>query len=167
MSRVILLCGKLCSGKTTLAARLKKEENAVILSMDALMLHLFPEPLGSEYGRYAERGKRYLLSLAAELALGGTNVILDWGFWYRRERTETRAFFKEKGIECPLYWLDPPEEEWRLHITERNHRLEDRSEDDAGAYFIDEGLLKKCLSNFEPPLPGEADRVLTRATEDI
>ena len=41
MGKAILICGKICSGKSTYAARLKKETNAVLLSVDEIMLDLF------------------------------------------------------------------------------------------------------------------------------
>jgi alpha-mannosidase len=42
--QAILLCGKLCAGKTTYARRLAPELGAVILSVDEIMLSLFKCP---------------------------------------------------------------------------------------------------------------------------
>lgn len=41
MDEIILLCGKICSGKSTDANKNKIKYNAVILSCDELMLELF------------------------------------------------------------------------------------------------------------------------------
>ena len=44
--RPILLCGRICAGKTTYAKRLGKTRGAVCLSCDELMLALFGQQLG-------------------------------------------------------------------------------------------------------------------------
>ena len=63
MAKVTLICGILCTGKTTLAGRICDKTGAVLLSCDALMLALFPEDnLGAEYETYAARAKEYLLT---------------------------------------------------------------------------------------------------------
>ena len=37
MSKVILICGKICSGKSTYAEWLRVQNNAVLLSIDEIM----------------------------------------------------------------------------------------------------------------------------------
>ena len=51
MPKVILIIGRLCSGKTTYARKVAREEHAVHLNCDELMRTLFPEPLGEDYDR--------------------------------------------------------------------------------------------------------------------
>ena len=41
MAEVIMMCGRICSGKSTYAKRLSREKNAVILSVDEITLALF------------------------------------------------------------------------------------------------------------------------------
>ncbi|HOV25823.1 MAG TPA: AAA family ATPase [Pseudobacteroides sp.] len=48
MAKIIIMCGKICSGKSTYSQKLKKEINAVVLSCDELMLSLFDEQLGDK-----------------------------------------------------------------------------------------------------------------------
>ena len=47
MPKVIMTCGKICSGKSTYAQKLRLEYSAVILSVDEITLALF----GNEAGR--------------------------------------------------------------------------------------------------------------------
>lgn len=47
--RPILLCGRICAGKTTYAKRLGKTRGAVCLSCDELMLALFGQQLGDRH----------------------------------------------------------------------------------------------------------------------
>ena len=47
MAKVMLLCGKICSGKTTYCNRLREKERAVLLSCDEVESHLFHQSLGT------------------------------------------------------------------------------------------------------------------------
>ncbi len=150
MAAVYLICGKNCSGKSTLARTLAKEENAVILSCDEIMT-LFPQPEGDEaYAAVSGKVKGCLLQKAADIAACGANVILDWGFWRRAERAETAAFFAGKNVPCVWYYLDIPDARWRENIARRNARP------GPSDYFVDEGLMQKCLRRFEAPGAEEA-----------
>ena len=40
MAKVFIMCGKLCSGKSTYANRIRQTHKAVILSIDEIMLTL-------------------------------------------------------------------------------------------------------------------------------
>jgi len=75
-----LLCGKVCSGKSTFAKTLHQKNNGVILSCDDLMLCVFDEYLGDSHEEVANRCKEYLYQLATNIALSGTDVILDLDF---------------------------------------------------------------------------------------
>lgn len=46
MPKVLIMCGKICSGKSTYAEKLKLENKAVILSVDELTLALFENQAG-------------------------------------------------------------------------------------------------------------------------
>ena len=84
MAEVILICGKICSGKSTWAEALCRESGALCLSVDELMLALLPERLGDLHDEVAARAQGYLLRQAARIARAGVPVVLDWGFWARR-----------------------------------------------------------------------------------
>ena len=78
--KIFLICGKVCSGKSTLAALLRASENAVVLSCDEVVFSLFGEDFGERHEEVTNRVKKYLCKKAAEIAHMGGNVILDWGF---------------------------------------------------------------------------------------
>ena len=86
MSKVYLICGKICSGKSTYAQALLRESGAVILSVDELMLALFGQHAGEKHDDYAARIKAWYRQKSLELLASGLDVILDWGFWTRKER---------------------------------------------------------------------------------
>ena len=52
MPKVLIMCGKICSGKSTYAEKLKFENKAVILSVDELTLALFENQAGEKLDFY-------------------------------------------------------------------------------------------------------------------
>ena len=154
MARVILICGRLCCGKTTYAEKLRGGGSAVILSADELMLTMFGPDAGADHDKYSARARSYLFSLAASVVGAGVDAILDWGFWTRRSRDEAREYFRSRGISCELHYISICDDEWRSRISRRNADVERGA---VRAYFVDEGLLAKFRSLFEPPGDGEVD----------
>ena len=153
MAKVIMTCGKLCSGKSTYARKLKDELGAVILSIDDLMLTLFPEGAGEMHDVYARRTEAYLLGQSLQILETGTDVILDWGLWTREQRDRLRAFYADHRADCEIHYLRISDEEWNRRIRKRN----EGQKDDPAVYAVDEGLLRKFESIFEEPSAEEAD----------
>ena len=94
-----MTCGNLCSGKSTYAEKLGKELRAVVLSIDELMTTVLGRELGDMHDEYVRRCEQYLYKKAAEIALSGTNVILDWGFWKKAQREYAREYFRQQGTD--------------------------------------------------------------------
>ena len=154
MAKVIMLCGKIASGKSVYAEKLEKQENAVMLSVDELVLSILGSDLGEKHDEITDRIQAYLLSKAAQIASAGANVLLDWGFWTRERRSAARTFFEERGIQCEFHYIDVPDAVWRRNIAIRNQAV---CAGEARAYYVDEGLLKKLESLFETPHKDEID----------
>lgn len=154
MNKVILLCGKICSGKSTYAKKLIREEKAVLLSCDELMLKLFPPQLGDQHDEISRRTQEYLYQKSLDIIAAGANVLLDWGYWQRFRREEARAFYQKHGVPCEFHYIDISDENWQKNIAERNQAVLDGKSD---AYFIDEGLAAKFESLFEKPDREEMD----------
>lgn len=157
MAKVIMTCGKLCSGKSTYARKLQEELGAVILSIDELMLALFPEGAGKQHDIYAKRTEQYLLAQSLKILETGADVILDWGLWTLEQRQRLRAFYTGNGIENEIHWLRISDEEWNRRIQNRNSGLK---QDGSSDYYVDEGLLRKFETIFQEPSPDEADVIV-------
>lgn len=155
MAQVILLCGKICSGKSTYVHRLQQAmPSASLLSCDDLMLTLFPEGAGEYHDTLSTRARAYLFSLSLEILARGSDVILDWGFWTKQWRETARDFYRERGIPCTLHYIDIAPDVWQRHIQARNQAV---LAGDTTAYFVDEGLLDKVSAMFEEPAEDEVD----------
>ena len=154
MAKVIMTCGRLCSGKSTYAQKLAGEMNAVILSIDELMITLFGHDAGDKHDYYAERVKKYLYGKSAELIGSGTNVVLDWGFWQKADRDIARDFYGARDIPYEFHYINVSDEVWRQRIEKRNAEILAGMSD---AYFVDDGLAEKFASMFDKPDKSEID----------
>lgn len=152
MAKVHLICGKICSGKSTLAKTLAEEKNAVILSCDEVTWALFDNDLGEKHDEMTGRIRAYLLQKTNEIIRTGTDVILDWGFWTASYRQEVRAYFDAASVEVCWHHVAVSPEEWERRIEKRNAAvLAGESHD----YFVDEGLRAKLEQLFEEPAENE------------
>ncbi len=154
MSKVILICGKICSGKTVYAKKLIKENNAVLLSSDELMSTLFHPNENEYHDKVIDSVHEYLMKKSIEIVSTGTSVILDWGFWTKQIRTDISDFYKSNGIEFEWHYIDIDNEQWQKNIDLRNEAV---LKNETTNYYVDSGLLQKCNSIFEVPEKDEID----------
>ena len=128
MGKVILICGKIGSGKTTYANKLAKQLNAVNISQDELMLGLFGAELyydePEKYEKYCSRVEDYVKRKAGEAAKAGAVAICENGFWSRAEREELRKFYSDMKVECELHYIDTSEEQRLQNIYSRNKEIQ-------------------------------------------
>jgi predicted kinase len=115
-----LMCGLPGSGKTTTARRIAAATGAVRLAPDEWLIALRLDHMSD--GPRA-RVEELQWALAQELLAADTSVILEAGFWSRRERDAMRGRARELGVRVRLWFLDVAfAERWR-RIDARNHDL--------------------------------------------
>ena len=154
MAKIIMTCGRICSGKSTYARKLKDELGGVILSIDELMLDILGGETGDKHDEFVMRTQKYLYKKSAEIVSAGTDVILDWGFWKKSERDFAREFYRKHSIICEFHYITVDDDEWKRCIEKRNAEVQNGRSD---AYFIDDGLAAKFEELFEVPAPTEMD----------
>lgn len=148
MPKVLIMCGKICSGKSTYAEKLKLENKAVILSVDELTLALFENQAGEKLDFYVEKLKEYFFKKSLDIVEAGADVILDWGFWTKKERDYAREFYDSRNISYQFYYMNVGIAEWKKRILKRNQEIK---REQLEAYPIDKGLLSKVEKMFEEP----------------
>lgn len=153
-AKVILICGKICSGKSFYAERLRKEHGAVMLSVDEITLSLFGQHIGEKHDEICGRTQKYLFEKSLEIVEVGTDVILDWGFWQREDRDHAREFYKSRGVPCEFHYVDISDGAWKKNLAERNAAV---SAGKTAAYFVDDNLAAKFERMFEVPDKSEID----------
>lgn len=157
MAKAYLMCGKICSGKSTFALELKRAHNAVVLSVDEITLALFNGKAGDKLDLYVERLERYLYKKSLDILEEGIDVVFDWGFWTRCERDEARRFFAQNNIEYEFHYISIEDDEWHRRIEKRNKAI---AEGKLSAYYVDDGLSNKFEAIFEAPDSSENDFII-------
>jgi predicted kinase len=146
MPTLHLICGLPASGKTTLAARLEHEERALRLTPDVWMARLVGD--GFDDAKRAEVEALQWAIAARALALG-LNVVLENGFWSRKERDMFRAEAAALGARTKVHFLDVPKAELVRRLAARNAALP------PDTFHVDPALLDEWTGLFEPPEPDE------------
>ena len=155
MGKVILLCGKICSGKSIYSKELKESLNAVVFAPDEATYELINNEQGEFYNIFSERLTKYLTRKVGEIAKAGANVIYERGLWSKKERKEIKDYYKKMGVECEIHYVYVDDETWKKNIEDRNKRVLDGN---GGAdFYLDEGLMKKLESIWEEPTEDEYD----------
>lgn len=155
MAKVIITCGKICSGKSFYSNKIKQELNAVVISPDEATFELINNEQGEFYNIFSERLNKYLTRKVGEIVKAGANVIFERGLWTQKDRKEIREYYRSNGIDCEIHYVLVDDETWKQNIAERNQRILDGN---GGAdFYLDEGLMKKLESKWEEPAEDEVD----------
>lgn len=155
MSKVIIVCGKICSGKTYYSNQLKDSINAVIFSPDEATYELINNEQGDYYNIFSEKLNKYLTRKVGEVAKAGANVIFERGLWSRADRLQIRAYYKSIGVECELHYVCVDDDTWKQNIVDRNRKVLDGN--GGSNFYLDDGLMKKLESKWEEPCRDEID----------
>lgn len=136
MSEIKLLCGKIASGKTTFAKQwCIQHPHTILLSVDELMLAVQDTcPGRSAHVRMEQGILHYFYQLSEQLLREGCDVIIDHGYWLRKEREEAYAYYRQRGITVKLHYLPIAEAEQKRRIDMRKqnphkNRYDDMDED--------------------------------------
>jgi len=154
MAKIILLCGRVCSGKSTYAKKLMKEIHAVRLDPDEIMLKIHGEHTGKRHEEILQSTLELLYEKAVETYYNDVNVIIDFGFWQRKYREEANLYFKKQNIRPEWHFIDVDESTWKERIKKRNAAVKAGSE---ASYYIDDIIIAKFTNQKDIPEKDEYD----------
>ncbi len=154
MHKIILVCGKTCSGKTTYTKNLIQEIKAVHLSVDEISLAIFGGQIGESHAEIIEKIASYLFEKSIELHNIGLNVVIDTGFWQKADRDNANDFYKKHNITPQWHYIDVSDDLWQQRIDKRNYAVKNGETMD---YLIDDNTLDFFLNLWEAPNKEEID----------
>jgi len=117
-----LVCGKIASGKSTLAAQLARDVGAVLISEDVWLSRLFPNEIEcvADYVRCAKCIKDVLSPHVEELLRAGVSVVLDLPFNTIESRSWGHAIAIRAGCAHRLNYLEVADAVCKARLRRRN-----------------------------------------------
>ena len=143
--RVVMMCGPGGAGKTTFAKRLERE-GWIRLSFEVEYWNrgIRTMPSAEVVAEVAADLKARLLRHVA----AGNDVVLDFGFWFRRQRDEFRALLEPQGVVPETVYV-------ATSLETILSRVGDRHGKQADDWPLTEQTATEYFGRFEPPTPEE------------
>ncbi len=153
MPTLHIICGVPCSGKSTLAKKLEKEHPALRLTPDEWMDRIVGEGYNEQKREIIEKIQSEIAEQALRL---GVDVILESGFWSRKERDKLRVMAKHIGAVTKVYYCEVPREELLRRLKARNANLPPYT------FYIEDEHIERALKDFELPDRNEPDLIIVK-----
>lgn len=117
-----LMCGKIASGKSTLATALAEQHAAILISEDRWLAALYPDEIHSvaDYVRSARRVRQVLQPLVTQLLGSGVSVVLDVPANTVADRQWLRALADGAHVSHCLHYLAVDDDTCRARLRARN-----------------------------------------------
>jgi predicted kinase len=153
-----MVCGKIASGKSTLTHHLARTENAMVISEDSWMAHLYPGEVHTleDYVRCSGRIRRALSGHVQTLLSAGMSVILDFPFNTINSRAWGREILSGASVAHRLHYLDVSDEICKARLKARNAAGEHPFE-------TTDAEFDQITRYFVPPSPDEGFQIVLHA----
>lgn len=154
---LVLFCGKMGAGKSTMAQQVKEERSAVLISEDEWLSKLYPNEITSfeDYIQYSSRLKPIVKTLVQNILDVGTTVVLDFPGNTVRQRAWLKQIFQDTPYEHKLIYLQADDEVCLERLKARQHLQPER------AHFDTPEVFKQVTAYFEAPSPNEGFTIET------
>ena len=154
---LVFFCGKMGAGKSTKAAEVARDKNAVLLSEDEWLESLYPNKVRSldDYIKYSNLLKPQIKKLVQSILASGTDVVMDFPANTVAQRAWFREIFSEVGAPHRMMYLDKPDDVCLAQIAKRRIEQPHRADTDTAEMF--EAITKF----FSEPKPEEGFNITT------
>jgi len=117
-----ILCGKIASGKSTLAGELSSAPATVLLSEDVWLSELFGPDMTTikDYVRCSRRLRTVMAPHVAALLTAGVSVVLDFPANTPETRVWMHRLVNETKCRHTLHFLNMPDDICRDRLRQRN-----------------------------------------------
>lgn len=156
-----LLCGKIASGKSTLAARLSAEPGAVLVAEDDWLDALFADELKAlqDYVRCSAKLRGAMGPHVAKLLGAGVSVVLDFAANTVAQRAWMREILASTEAAHRLHWFDVPDEVCLARLHARNASGEH-------PFVVTDEQFRRVSSHFVPPTADEGFEIVVHSAPD-
>lgn len=146
---IYLIVGLPGAGKTTRAKELEASESALRLTPDDWQMAIFHQdgPTGwrsTERSDQRDQIEGKLIEVGMRAAHLGLDVVLDFGFWGRDERSALRGIAGSLGVGSQVVYLP-------VDVDEQRRRIRARYETATGQFEMDDADLARWQVQFEAP----------------
>jgi predicted kinase len=154
-----LFCGKIASGKSTLARQIAARPATLLVSEDHWTSHLFAEEMKTidDYGRYSWRLRAAMGPHVVAVLRQGLSVSLDFQANTVKVRTWMRSLIAEANVAHELHLLDVPDAICRQRLRERNASGEH-------PFDVSDATYDLFTRYFVPPDPAEGFNVVVHTS---
>lgn len=165
MSTLHLISGLPCSGKTTYATALQAADGAVLFSLDRWLITAFGKysliDVGhDEHVRRVQACRELIWTAARELLLRSVDVILDDGFFWKKDRMRFVALARQIGSDAVIHAIEAPLDLVRVRLVARNNALPPYN------FYIDPETLRTFQHLYERPSDDEGARTIAVSVID-
>lgn len=156
--RLILFCGKMGAGKTTLSRTMAAKADAVLISEDEWLSAHYPDLINSfeDYLHYSKLIKPFIKQLVQSMLAGGVTVVMDFPANTVRQRAWLAGLAREAGCTHELVYLNISDQTCLSRIAKRS------KEEPARAQFDTPAVFHEVTKYFEPPQPDEELNVVEK-----
>lgn len=145
------ICGKLGSGKTTLAKEIADQQNAIFISEDIWLSQLFPDAIKTfeDYLLYSKRVKTVISAHVIELLQHSVSVVFDFAGNRPADRDWVKSVFESAQVAHLLHYIVAPDDLCRAQFKKRNLNLP------KGSKIITDQEFDMITQYFVPPEQNE------------
>jgi predicted kinase len=155
-AKLIFFCGKMASGKSTLARELANREKAVLLVQDDLLDALFPGEITDIQGfvKCSSRLKNALTPHICALLSKGISVVLDFPGNTKAQRAWFHELIERANVEHEVHFVDASDSLCKSQLRDRSIGLPDDTPWTTDADF------EAINAYFQPPSEHEKFNVV-------
>lgn len=150
-----LLCGKIASGKSTLAAQLSNAPRTVQISEDDWLKALFADQMstGADYLHYSAKLQTIVAPHVGALLDAGVSVVLDFPANTVAQRRWMQQIVQDSGVAHQMHVLNPPD-------AVCLERLRTRNAEGAHAFTTTQAQFHRFAVHFIAPTEDEGFNIV-------